>query len=93
MSKTSGIQKITVSEHALERWFQRSATPGSDPALAWDDAIEIYGHCLEGDEVRYHALSETVLIRKTDTLVTVIAVTDAKWTVRIAVSHLDEMAM
>lgn len=59
-----------------------------DLALAWADATEIDGHGLEGDEVRYHALSETVIIRKTNTLVTVIAVEDAILTVRMAVSHV-----
>ncbi len=89
MSGISRSQNIIVSKHALKRWFQRSATPEMDPALAWAEATEIRGHGLEGDEVRYHTPSETVIIRKGNTLVTVIAVESAMPTVRTAVTHVD----
>ncbi|QLG64039.1 hypothetical protein HUG12_10775 [Halorarum salinum] len=59
-----------------------------DPAGAWLDAKEIHRHGLDGDEARYHRPSDTVLVRKDDTLVTVISLENAKYSVHAAVAHL-----
>ncbi|WP_134671736.1 hypothetical protein [Halorussus marinus] len=85
MSETA---RLRVSKHVRgERWAQRSADPVMNPVDAWADATEIFGHGLDGDEVRYHEHSETVLVRKDDTLVTVIDATTAKRSVRHAIHH------
>ena len=77
-----------VSDHVSERrWLQRSDDPVMDPLDAWADATPIYGHGLEGDEVRHHAHTGTVLVRKDDTLVTAIDVEGAKQSVRRAVHY------
>ncbi|MCU4799716.1 hypothetical protein OB920_04965 [Halobacteria archaeon HArc-gm2] len=75
-----------VSSHVSERrWLQRSDNPIMDPVDAWADATPIYGHGLEGDEVRHHDHTGTVLVRKDDTLVTAIDVEGAKRSIRNAV--------
>jgi hypothetical protein len=80
--------RVQASEHITGlRWFQRSDDPVMAPEDAWADATTIHGHGLEGDEVRYHEHTETVLVRKNDTLVTVIDAPTAKWTVRQAVQQ------
>ncbi|NHN59830.1 MULTISPECIES: hypothetical protein [Halorussus] len=78
---------LQVSDHAERRWLERSEAPCMAVLNAWGAATPIYGHGLEGDEVRYHELSETVLVRKNTQLVTVIHAPTAKLTVRRAVHH------
>jgi hypothetical protein len=85
--RLEGATRLHVTEHARERWFQRSSLPGADPADAWIEAVEIHGHGLEADDVRHHAPSGTVLVRKNRALVTVIEVDTAKPSVQIAVHH------
>ena len=81
-------QNITVSGHIVrKRWFQRSNDVTMAPEDAWHEGVPIYGHGLDGDEVRYHEYTETVLVRKNDTLVTVIDEPTAKRSVRMAVHH------
>jgi len=79
-----------VSRHAQQRWIQRSSLPSMDPLVAWrsPDAQLLRNHDLDGDEVRYHEPSDAVLVRKDDTLVTVIHAPSAKWRVRAAVRHV-----
>lgn len=69
---------ITVSTHAQHRW-RRRADPEADcsPRGAWADAVSLVGHGLDAAEVRYHADSETLLLRERSTLVTVL---DARFT-------------
>lgn len=87
MPMTELVQEVRVSGHAARRWFERSEKPLIDPSTAWEYGTEIFGHGLEGDEVRYHELSGTVLVRKDDTITTVIEEATAKPTVRRAVHH------
>lgn len=84
---TESPSRLRVSDHAERRWLERSSAPCMDPGVAWNEAARIYGHGLHGDEVRYHAFSDTVLVRKSDTLVTVIHAPTAKREVRQAVRH------
>ena len=81
------VSRVQVSDHAGRRWLDRSEAPCMTVLNAWGDANPIYGHGLEGDEARYHELSETVLVRKDDTLTTVIHAPTAKLSVRRAVHH------
>ena len=78
---------LRVSDHAERRWLERSEAPCMTILNAWEAATRIYGHGLEGDEVRYHDFSKTVLVRNDDTLTTVIHAPTAKLTVRRAVYH------
>ena len=81
------VGRIQVSDHAERRWLERSEAPCMTVPNAWADATPLYGHGLEGDEARYHDLSETVLVRKDRHIVTVIHAPTAKLTVRRAVYH------
>lgn len=62
-----------VTDHAQQRWEQRSATPERDILDAWDDGIRFIdeGTRVKGDEFRYEHQSRCVLIRKNSSLVTV----------------------
>ncbi|WP_435145948.1 hypothetical protein [Halobaculum sp. P14] len=79
---------LRVSEHARTRWLERTADARLDPHGAWLEATPVRRHGLDGDEVRYHDPSSTVLIRKDDTLVTVISLDDATYSVHASVQHL-----
>lgn len=83
---------IHVSDHAALRWTQRAnATVG--PRVAWFDAQTITAdHGLYADEARYHPDTDTVLIRKDDTLVTVIPVSDSRPRLQQAVRRLGDVA-
>lgn len=82
------LRDLRVSDHVVrKRWFQRSSDVTMHPVDAWHEGVPIYGSGLDGDEVRYHAHTETVLVRKNDTLVTVIDEPTAKRSVRMAVHH------
>lgn len=70
MSTGSAIPE--ASEHARTRWTQRVGPGGLGPAGAWLEAERLEGHGLHGDEARYHRESNTVMVRKDDTLTTVL---------------------
>jgi hypothetical protein len=63
----------------------RSETPHLRPLEAWHQGERLENHGLDGDEARYHARSGTVLVRKDDTLVTVVDVETAIQPVQDAV--------
>ena len=65
--------QFTVTNHAAQRWEQRSATPERDILDAWDNGIRFIdeGTRVKGDEFRYEHRSLCVLIRKNSSLVTV----------------------
>ena len=79
---------LHVTDHVdSRRWLQRSDGPVMDPIDAWVHAVPLRGHGLEGDEVRYHEHTRTVLVRKNTSLVTVLDAEDLPSQVRHAV-HL-----
>jgi hypothetical protein len=75
--------------HAERRWHERASDASIDPVGAWFTGEPLDDHGLDGHEARYHADTETVLVRKYDDLVTVIDATTAKPSVQRAVDRLD----
>jgi hypothetical protein len=72
------VTPIHVTDHALDRWWERADHSSvAGPQIAWHLADTITApHGLDGDEVRYHAPSETVLVRRDGSIVTIIDATD-----------------
>ena len=66
------MEWIIVSRHAADRWHQRTDSPGVGPIVAWNRAERRDVRDLNGDEIRYHRASETLLVRKGAVLVTVV---------------------
>lgn len=85
---SSEITITEISAHAEVRWQQRAHNGCPGPRTAWRESLPVPSGGLRGDEVRYHPGTDTALVRKDETLVTVIAVEDAKSSVRGAVRHL-----
>lgn len=63
---------IVVSEHAAKQWLARTDAPDVFPITAWEQGVPIECDALSGDEFRYHDASDTILIRRNETIVTVI---------------------
>jgi hypothetical protein len=87
-----GTDWIELSEHAVERWKAR--TPSSTkigPRVAWldaEDAVVPEPTGLDADEVRYHAPTRTVLLRKDSHMVTVIDLSALRTQARRAVARV-----
>jgi hypothetical protein len=78
-----------VSDHAMTRWAQRVGDSRGARA-AWRESIPvpIEDTGLDGDEARYHPDSDTALVRKDDTLTTVIEVESGRPELRYTCRHL-----
>lgn len=76
---------LIVSEHAAERWHQRTDAPGIGPLVAWNAAERRDIDGLHGDEIRYHRETETLLIQKDSVLVTVVDVSTARPSIQASV--------
>lgn len=72
------IDWICVTDHAAERWHERTESPGIGPIVAWNESERRDISELSGDEIRYHRATETLLVRKGTALVTVIDVNTAR---------------
>ena len=72
------MKPIPVTDHAHDRWAERADhSSAAGPQVAWHQGEQItVPHGLSGDEVRYHAPSETVLVRLDRSIVTVIDAAD-----------------
>ncbi|MDS0253234.1 hypothetical protein [Haloarcula argentinensis] len=82
---------LQPSSHISERrWLQRSDDPVMDPVDAWEHGERLTGHGLDGEEVRYHEHTGTVLIRRDQTLVTVMDEQDLNTVTWMAVQHRRE---
>jgi hypothetical protein len=71
----------SATRHAERRWRQRATYAGEyQPSEAWHDGapIPITETSLEGDGARYHAPTETVLIRRDGAIVTVLDALEGK---------------
>lgn len=68
------MKPIRITDHAHDRWAERADhSSAAGPQIAWHEGEPItVPHGLSGDEVRYHAASETVLVRFGSRIVTVI---------------------
>ena len=69
---------VYITDHAAERWHERTETPGIGPIVAWNESGRREVSELTGDEIRYHRATETLLIRKGGVLVTVIDASTAR---------------
>lgn len=76
---------LVVSEHAAERWHQRTDAPGIGPLVAWNAAERRDVDGLHGDEIRFHRATKTFLIQKSGVLVTVVDVATARPSIRASV--------
>jgi hypothetical protein len=78
-----------VSGHAGVRWDQRVGDDRGARA-AWRESIPlpVEDTGLDGDEVRYHQPTDTALVRKDDTLTTVIEVESGRPELRHTCRHL-----
>lgn len=76
------MEWIIVSRHAADRWHQRTDSPGVGPIVAWNRAERRDVRDLNGDEIRYHRASETLLVRKGRVLVTVVDAPTARRQIR-----------
>lgn len=84
-----GSEWILVSDHAAYRYRQRRRDECFvGPRIAWFDGVELDDHALEGDEVRYHEPSDTLLVRKDSHIVTAIDVEHARLRTRSAVERV-----
>lgn len=72
------MKPIRVTDHAHDRWAERADhSSAAGPQVAWSEGVAItVPHGIDSDEVRYHAPSETVLVRRNAAIVTVIDATD-----------------
>lgn len=61
--------QVQVSAHAEQRWHQRIRWP-INIEDAWEQAKSV-PHSFDADEARYHRGSNAVLLRRGDTIVTV----------------------
>lgn len=64
---------VTVTEHAAERWHQRTDAPGFGPRAAWIHGRPVNDHDYpNADEVRTHGRAGVDLLRVGGVLVTVL---------------------
>jgi len=64
---------IAVSDHAAERWTERTTSPGIGPRVAWNESVRVAGlDGPRGDDIRYHQPTDLVLVADRGTLVTVL---------------------
>lgn len=81
---------VELSAHARSRWTTRSDVPWVDLELAWYAGVELTVSGFDADEVRYHQRSETLLVRRDVTIVTVIDATDVCRDTRAAIDAVRE---
>lgn len=63
-----------VTEHAAERWDQRTHSGSVAPEAAWQDGTRVPDaeDVTNGDECRYHRPTETILVRRDHAITTVL---------------------
>lgn len=83
---------VELSAHARSRWATRSALPWLDPTLAWAAAVKLPESAFDAEEVRYHRRSETLLVRRDTTIVTVVDATDVRPATRDGLAALRKEA-
>jgi len=78
---------LYITSHALKRWNERSEVPRIYPGTAWKEGTAVVGTEFEADEVRYHSLTGTLLLRKDRSLITVIDVETTSRQTRAAIDR------
>lgn len=73
---------IIVTAHAAERWHERTVSPGVGPIVAWNESERRQVDDLQGDEIRFHRATDSLLVRKGSRLVTVIYASTARPTIQ-----------
>jgi len=76
------VDWIIVSNSAADSWHKHTDSPGVGPIVAWNESERRDVRHLNGDEIRYHQGTETLLIRRGDVLVTVVDALDASRHIR-----------
>ena len=79
---------IEVTDHALRRWYERVDQPAVAPRVAWLHGVRVTGSALDGDEIRYHEATHTLLVRKNSCIVTVIDADGVRTSTREALADL-----
>ena len=91
------VELPAVSQHAAQRWDERTPVDSVAPEKAWDEAepqnvvdaaiaAHIEAHS-ESDEARYHDPTGTALLRKDVSITTVLPSSDPR--IREAIEHID----
>jgi hypothetical protein len=80
---------IEISKHARQQWRDRADTPGLDPQLAWIVGVPL-DRVPDFEEGRYHGQSETVLLRRGTTIVTVYDARDVTAEIRATIAECRE---
>lgn len=76
------------TDHVRTRWVQRVGVGGPGPLAAWLDADPFECEALHGEEFRYHADSNSILIRKGRNITTVIHAETARNGAKRAIEDL-----
>lgn len=85
---------VEISTHVAEdRWPKRAPDATVGPRAAWLEAEPLDGHFdLVADEARYHAPTETVLVRLDDVITTCLDVDEAAPNLQGSVRRLGDVA-
>jgi hypothetical protein len=71
VQQPKGTESLSVTNHAELRWLQRSETVELTPREAWQEGY--YVGCEDrGGTTRLHPPTETILLKRDDTLITVL---------------------
>lgn len=68
------VDDVVVSDHAADRWDQRTPPTSVAPETAWTEALPVGStptKVRNMDEIRYHTPTETLLFRAATRIVTV----------------------
>lgn len=65
---------IHVSAHAAKRWTERTEPGAVEPKTAWVTGVRVRDaeDVVDADECRYHRETETILVRRDTTIVTIL---------------------
>lgn len=79
-------EALTVSNHAHDRWDERTKLPELYPISAWENGFLVSDpHGMEAEEIQYHHPSRQALLRKRTTIVTSVTGTDGKYDLKRAI--------
>lgn len=78
-----------VSEHAADQWDARTDPGSVAPEMAWEHAQRVTGvePIVHADEVRLHQATETLLLRVSGSIMTVLSRSEWRDDVYHAIKH------